>query len=113
MKTVRLTVAEALAQYLAAQMIEIDGKKEQLFGAAFAIFGHGNVTCFGQQLKNIEDKIPTWRGQNEQSMATAAIAYAKANLRLASASRPVQLVRVQPIWLPQQVSRTQTVYQCF
>ena len=43
MKTVRLTVAEALAQYLAAQMIEIDGKKEQLFGAAFAIFGHGNA----------------------------------------------------------------------
>ncbi|HGY9569692.1 TPA: 3D-(3,5/4)-trihydroxycyclohexane-1,2-dione acylhydrolase (decyclizing) [Vibrio harveyi] len=81
MKTVRLTVAEALAQYLAAQMIEIDGKKEQLFGAAFAIFGHGNVTCFGQQLKNIEDKIPTWRGQNEQSMAAAAIAYAKSNLR--------------------------------
>ncbi|OLQ72142.1 3D-(3,5/4)-trihydroxycyclohexane-1,2-dione acylhydrolase (decyclizing) [Photobacterium proteolyticum] len=81
MKTVRLTVAEALAKYLAAQMIDIDGKKEQLFGAAFAIFGHGNVTCFGQQLKNIEDKIPTWRGQNEQSMATAAIAYAKANQR--------------------------------
>ncbi|MBV7299896.1 3D-(3,5/4)-trihydroxycyclohexane-1,2-dione acylhydrolase (decyclizing) [Enterovibrio paralichthyis] len=81
MKTVRLTVAEALAKYLAAQMIEIEGKKEQLFGAAFAIFGHGNVTCFGQQLKNIEDKIPTWRGQNEQSMATAAIAYAKANQR--------------------------------
>ncbi|MCG7586724.1 3D-(3,5/4)-trihydroxycyclohexane-1,2-dione acylhydrolase (decyclizing) [Photobacterium sp. OFAV2-7] len=81
MKTVRLTVAEALAKYLAAQMIDIDGKKEQLFGAAFAIFGHGNVTCFGQQLKNIEDKIPTWRGQNEQSMATAAIAFAKANQR--------------------------------
>ncbi|MGF1689019.1 3D-(3,5/4)-trihydroxycyclohexane-1,2-dione acylhydrolase (decyclizing) [Photobacterium japonica] len=81
MNTVRLTVAEAFAKYLAAQMIEIDGKKEQLFGAAFGIFGHGNVTCFGQQLKNIEDKIPTWRGQNEQSMATAAIAYAKANKR--------------------------------
>ncbi|WP_099607351.1 3D-(3,5/4)-trihydroxycyclohexane-1,2-dione acylhydrolase (decyclizing) [Vibrio coralliilyticus] len=81
MKTIRLTVAEALAQYLAAQKIEIDGKVEQLFGCAFAIFGHGNVTCFGQQLKNIEDKIPTWRGQNEQSMATAAIAYAKANQR--------------------------------
>lgn len=81
MKTVRLTVAEALAKYLAAQKIEIDGQVEQLFGCAFAIFGHGNVTCFGQQLKNIEDKIPTWRGQNEQSMATAAIAYAKANQR--------------------------------
>ncbi|MCL9780753.1 3D-(3,5/4)-trihydroxycyclohexane-1,2-dione acylhydrolase (decyclizing) [Vibrio sp. S4M6] len=81
MKTIRLTVAEALAKYLAAQMIKIDGQVEQLFGCAFAIFGHGNVTCFGQQLKNIEDKIPTWRGQNEQSMATAAIAYAKANQR--------------------------------
>lgn len=81
MKTVRLTVAEALAKYLAAQKIVADGKEEQLFGAAFAIFGHGNVTCFGQQLKNIEEKIPTWRGQNEQSMATAAIAYAKANKR--------------------------------
>ncbi|MEZ9291489.1 3D-(3,5/4)-trihydroxycyclohexane-1,2-dione acylhydrolase (decyclizing) [Vibrio lentus] len=81
MKTVRLTVAEALAKYLAAQKIVVDGKEEQLFGVAFAIFGHGNVTCFGQQLKNIEEKIPTWRGQNEQSMATAAIAYAKANKR--------------------------------
>lgn len=81
METLRLTVAEALAKYLAAQKISIDGQVEQLFGAAFAIFGHGNVTCFGQQLKNIEDKIPTWRGQNEQSMATAAIAYAKANRR--------------------------------
>lgn len=56
MKTVRLTVAEALAKYLAAQKIVVDGKEEQLFGAAFAIFGHGNVTCFGQQLKNIEEK---------------------------------------------------------
>jgi 3D-(3,5/4)-trihydroxycyclohexane-1,2-dione acylhydrolase (decyclizing) len=81
MNTVRLTIAEALAKYLAAQKIEIDGKEEQLFGVAFAIFGHGNVTCFGQQLKNIEDQIPTWRGQNEQSMATAAIGYAKANQR--------------------------------
>ncbi|MCL1127703.1 3D-(3,5/4)-trihydroxycyclohexane-1,2-dione acylhydrolase (decyclizing) [Shewanella surugensis] len=80
-KTIHLTVAEALAKYLAAQKIEINGKIEQLFGAAFAIFGHGNVTCFGQQLKNISDKIPTWRGQNEQSMAIAAIAYAKANQR--------------------------------
>ena len=81
MKTIRLTAAEALAKYLTAQKIEINGKLEQLFGTCFAIFGHGNVTCFGQQLKNIEDKIPTWRGQNEQSMAMAAVAYAKANKR--------------------------------
>ncbi|PJE78975.1 3D-(3,5/4)-trihydroxycyclohexane-1,2-dione hydrolase [invertebrate metagenome] len=81
MKRIRLTMAEALAKYLAAQKIITDGKREQLFGCCFGIFGHGNVTCFGQQLKNIQDKIPTWRGQNEQSMALAATAYAKANKR--------------------------------
>ncbi|GAB3484159.1 3D-(3,5/4)-trihydroxycyclohexane-1,2-dione acylhydrolase (decyclizing) [Marinomonas epiphytica] len=81
METVRLTVAEALVKYLVAQKIEIDGKVEPLFGCSFAIFGHGNVTCLGQQLKNVEDVLPTWRGQNEQSMAMAAVAYAKANNR--------------------------------
>ncbi|WP_020681164.1 3D-(3,5/4)-trihydroxycyclohexane-1,2-dione acylhydrolase (decyclizing) [Marinobacterium rhizophilum] len=90
METVRLTLAEALARYLSAQKIEVQGERVPLFGCSFAIFGHGNVTCLGQQLKNIEDTIPTWRGQNEQSMATAAIAYAKANKRqrigIASAS---------------------------
>lgn len=81
MNTVRLTVAEALVKFLVAQKIEIEGKVEPLFGCSFAIFGHGNVTCLGQQLKNVEDQLPTWRGQNEQSMAMAAIAYAKANKR--------------------------------
>ncbi|MFT2109566.1 3D-(3,5/4)-trihydroxycyclohexane-1,2-dione acylhydrolase (decyclizing) [Marinomonas sp. 2405UD68-3] len=81
MKTIRLTVAEALVKYLVAQKIEIDGQVEPLFGCSFAIFGHGNVTCLGQQLKNVEDQLPTWRGQNEQSMAMAAVAYAKANNR--------------------------------
>ncbi|MEH6577491.1 MAG: 3D-(3,5/4)-trihydroxycyclohexane-1,2-dione acylhydrolase (decyclizing) [Amphritea sp.] len=81
MKTVRLTLSEALVKYLVAQKIEIDGQVESLFGCSFAIFGHGNVTCLGQQLKNVEDELPTWRGQNEQSMAMAAVAYAKANMR--------------------------------
>ncbi|MDP2570713.1 3D-(3,5/4)-trihydroxycyclohexane-1,2-dione acylhydrolase (decyclizing) [Vibrio penaeicida] len=81
MTTVRLTTAQALVRYLAAQYIEIDGKEESLFGCAFAIFGHGNVTCLGQQLLENQDVFPTWRGQNEQSMALAAIAYARANKR--------------------------------
>jgi len=81
METVRLTVAEALVKYLAAQKIEVDGSVESLFGCAFAIFGHGNVPCLGQQLLNHQDVFPTWRGQNEQSMALAAVAYAKANKR--------------------------------
>ncbi|MGF1769196.1 3D-(3,5/4)-trihydroxycyclohexane-1,2-dione acylhydrolase (decyclizing) [Enterovibrio makurazakiensis] len=81
MGTIRLTTAQALVRYLAAQQIEIDGKNESLFGCAFAIFGHGNVTCLGQQLYENQSTFPTWRGQNEQSMALAAVAYARANQR--------------------------------
>jgi len=81
MQMIRLTVAEALVKYLVAQKIEVNGQIESLFGCSFAIFGHGNVTCLGQQLKHAEDQLPTWRGQNEQSMAMAAVAYAKANNR--------------------------------
>ena len=47
----------------------------------FAIFGHGNVTCLGEALEAVQDRLPTWRGQNEQSMALAGIAYAKAKKR--------------------------------
>ena len=81
MKTVTLTVAEALMRFLGAQQIEIDGRAEQLFGCVFAIFGHGNVTCLSQPLHDGRDSLPVWRGQNEQSMALAAVAYAKAHQR--------------------------------
>lgn len=81
MKTIRATLARALCQHLAAQRIDNDGSIEPLFGCAFAIFGHGNVPCLGQQLKEVEHIIPTWRGQNEQSMANAAVAYTKTKLR--------------------------------
>ena len=81
MKTVQLTVADALLRYLRAQQIEVDGQVQSLFGCVFAIFGHGNVTCLSQPLMDAQDSLPVWRGQNEQSMALAAVAYAKANLR--------------------------------
>ena len=81
MRTVRLTMAQALVRYLAAQWTEIDGREVPLCGGGFAIFGHGNVTCLSEPLQGVADLIPTWRGQNEQSMALAAIAYAKAMKR--------------------------------
>jgi 3D-(3,5/4)-trihydroxycyclohexane-1,2-dione acylhydrolase (decyclizing) len=81
MDTLTLTVADALARYLRAQMIEIDGRTELLFGCVFAIFGHGNVTCLSQPLRDGAGELPVWRGQNEQSMALAAVAYAKAHQR--------------------------------
>ena len=81
MKTIRLTMAQALVRYLTAQRTVIDGHEVPLFGGVFAIFGHGNVTCLGEALEAVKDKLPTWRGQNEQSMALAAVAYAKAKRR--------------------------------
>ena len=81
MKTVRLTLAQAVVRYLCNQFTVIDGKKELLFPGVFAIFGHGNVTCFSEALEAVKDTLPTWRGQNEQSMALAAIGFAKAKRR--------------------------------
>ena len=80
-KTIRLTMAQALVRYLCNQFTEIDGERVQLFAGVFGIFGHGNVTCLGEALEAVQDQLPTWRGQNEQSMALAAIGFAKAKLR--------------------------------
>src|SRR6516225_1535036 len=81
MKTIRLTMAQALVRYLQAQRTEIAGRDAPLFAGVFAIFGHGNVTCLGEALEQAQDVLPTWRGQNEQSMALAAIAFAKSKRR--------------------------------
>ena len=80
-KTVRLTMAQALVRYLCNQFTDIEGERVPLFAGVFAIFGHGNVTCLSEALETVQDRLPTWRGQNEQSMALAAIGFAKAKRR--------------------------------
>ena len=67
--TVRLTMAQAVVRYLCNQFTEIDGARVPLFAGVFGIFGHGNVTCLSEALEQVQDILPTWRGQNEQSMA--------------------------------------------
>lgn len=79
--TIRLTMAQAVARYLTAQKTVIDGETVPIFGGVFAIFGHGNVAGVGEALYAVRDELPTFRGQNEQGMANAAIAYAKASFR--------------------------------
>ena len=78
---VRLTMAQAVVRYLCKQFTEIDGERVPLFAGVFGIFGHGNVTCLAEALEAVQDTLPTWRGQNEQSMALAAVGYAKAKRR--------------------------------
>ena len=82
MQTIRLTVAQALVRHLAALRIELDdGSLVPYCGGVFAIFGHGNVAGLGEALHASRDTLPTYRAHNEQAMAHAAIAYAKANFR--------------------------------
>ena len=78
---VRLTMAQAVVRWLTQQFTEIDGARVPLFAGVFGIFGHGNVTCLSEALEAVQDRLPTWRGQNEQSMALAAIGFAKAKRR--------------------------------
>ncbi len=79
--TVRLTLAQAIVRWLASQYITIDGSEQRLFGGGFGIFGHGNVPCLGEGLYQYREELPLYRGQNEQSMGFAAVAYAKYHLR--------------------------------
>jgi len=80
--TRRLTMAQALVAHLAALRIERDdGRIEPYCAGVWAIFGHGNVAGLGEALAQHRDAMPTHRAHNEQAMAHAAIAFAKANFR--------------------------------
>ncbi|NKX70585.1 3D-(3,5/4)-trihydroxycyclohexane-1,2-dione acylhydrolase (decyclizing) [Rhodobacteraceae bacterium R_SAG1] len=74
MTTIRLTAAQAMVRYLAAQLNE-DGVP--FLDGIWAIFGHGNVAGLGEALYAERESFRTYRGHNEQTMAHAAIAYAK------------------------------------
>lgn len=78
MTTIRLTAAQAMIRWLSVQHTE-DGSR--FIEGIWAIFGHGNVAGIGEALHGARDVFPTWRGHNEQTMAHAAIAYAKAHKR--------------------------------
>src|SRR5580698_5618782 len=79
--TLRLTAAQALVRYVSAQFIDIDGVETPYFAGVWAIFGHGNVAGLGEALYAARDALPTYRAHNEQAMAHAAIAFAKASRR--------------------------------
>lgn len=79
--TIRLTVAQAVVRYIAAQYTVSDGVRRRFVPAALGIFGHGNVAGLGQALDQYSDLLPFVQGRNEQALAHAAIAFAKASLR--------------------------------
>src|SRR5690348_5157170 len=82
----RLTVAQALVRFLAAQYSERDGVEQRLIPGAFGIFGHGNVAGVGQAL--LEAKLtgsadlPYYLARNEQGMVHASVGFARMANRL-------------------------------
>ncbi len=80
-ETIRLTVAQAVVKYISAQYSVTDGVRKRFVPAAMGIFGHGNVAGLGQALDQFSDELPFVQGRNEQGLAHAAIAFAKATRR--------------------------------
>lgn len=79
--TIRLTMAQALVRAMAAQKTRIGGETLPIFAGMWAIFGHGNVAGMGEALYGMREQLPTFRAHNEQGMAHAAVAFAKASCR--------------------------------
>ncbi|MGW3555787.1 3D-(3,5/4)-trihydroxycyclohexane-1,2-dione acylhydrolase (decyclizing) [Streptomyces sp. NPDC000963] len=84
MSTVRLTTAQALVRFLAAQYTERDGERRRLIAATWGIFGHGNVAGIGQALVEHPALMPFHQGRNEQAMVHAAVGYARQSRRLSA-----------------------------
>ncbi|WP_435241758.1 3D-(3,5/4)-trihydroxycyclohexane-1,2-dione acylhydrolase (decyclizing) [Streptomyces cucumeris] len=81
----RLTVAQALVEFLAHQYTERDGQRHRLINATWGIFGHGNVAGIGQALlESGPDAMPYLQGRNEQAMVHAAVGFARQSNRLSA-----------------------------
>lgn len=81
---VRLTAAQALVRFLAAQHSVRDGRRQRLLPAALGIFGHGNVAGLGQALDEYQAVMPFIQGRNEQSLVHVATAFAREHRRNAT-----------------------------
>ena len=77
MKTVRLTMAQALVRFLENQYIAYDGKEHPFVEGVIMLPGHGNVVGLGQALRQEAHRLHVWQGKNEQGMAHTAVAFAK------------------------------------
>ena len=82
MKTIRLTMAQALLRFLDVQYVELDGAEHKFVQGVMGIFGHGNVTGLGEALEYGGTNLSYIQGNNEQGLVHAATAYAKQKNRL-------------------------------
>ncbi len=84
----KLTVGQAVVQFLAAQYSSRDGESNRLIEGCFGIFGHGNVAGLGEALLSSElaspGALPYYQGRNEQAMVHAAVGFARMRNRLST-----------------------------
>lgn len=81
MKTKKLTVGQAVVEFLKNQYVKRDGIEQPFFAGCLGIFGHGNVAGIGQGLMQNPD-FPYILTRNEQASVHIAIAYAKMKNRM-------------------------------
>ncbi|MBT2414322.1 3D-(3,5/4)-trihydroxycyclohexane-1,2-dione acylhydrolase (decyclizing) [Streptomyces sp. ISL-12] len=84
MSALRLTTAQALVRFLAAQYTERDGVRHRLIAGMWGIFGHGNVAGIGQALVEYAGVMPYHQGRSEQAMVHAAVGHARQLDRLSA-----------------------------
>lgn len=88
MTTKRLTVGQALVEFLANQWTVDGDVRERTIPGMFGIFGHGNVAGVGQALKQYHvDRpglMPYLQARNEQAMVHQAVGYARMHRRRAT-----------------------------
>ena len=75
--TRRLTMGQAIVDFLTQQYTSLDGVEQPFFGGVFSIFGHGNVAGIGQALLQAKDRLPCYFPRNEQAMVHTAVGFAK------------------------------------
>ncbi len=85
MTTRRMTVSQALVEFLAHQW-SVDGDiRQRTIAGTFGIFGHGNVAGVGQALKQLSVEqpllMPYHQARNEQAMVHEAVAYSRMQRR--------------------------------
>ncbi len=80
----RITAAQALVRFLAAQHVERDGVEQRFFEGCFGIFGHGNVAGIGQALYQHPDLLAYYQAKNEQAMVHTAVGFARMKNQLAT-----------------------------
>jgi 3D-(3,5/4)-trihydroxycyclohexane-1,2-dione acylhydrolase (decyclizing) len=83
--TKRLTVGQALIEFLAHQWTVDGDHRERTIPGVFGIFGHGNVAGIGQALAQLNsrqpDLMPYYQARNEQAMVHESVGYARIHRR--------------------------------